>query len=239
MRSPGKKLSFPSYSPRSTNNLRVPDIKNDRIRQTLADCWERTKDLVVPQFRDGECEVRRLWDEAVAEAVGWDAAELTRLRLLLHAEPHVRGLGYGQYADEVEVEPADRQRFTELADQWEIETVFLSSSEQASKHPAYQEIIGMGKQAVPLILERMQAERGHWFIALRAITGANPVKPADRGKVASKCRHPGWNGAKPMIYLILAQLLAEAFPKTVQRNVCKLWLNLQSGKLHSHTLPVT
>ena len=184
MRGPGKTLEFPSYSPQATNNLRVPDIKDDRIRGILADCWERTKDMVVPQFRDGECEVRRLWDEAVAEAMGWDAAELARLRLLLHQEPHVRGLGYGQYADEVEVEPADRQRFTELADQWEIETVFLSSSGQASKHPAYQEIIGMGKQAVPLILERMQAERGHWFIALRAITGANPVKPADRGKVA-------------------------------------------------------
>ena len=103
---------------------------------------------------------------------------------MLHAEPNVRGLGYGQYAAEVEVEPVDRQRFMELADQWEIETVFLSSSGQASKHPAYQEIIGMGKQAVPWILERMQAQGGHWFIALHTITGANPVKPADRGKVA-------------------------------------------------------
>ena len=184
MRNAGRTIEFPMYRPAGYANLRIPDIKDDRIRGILADCWERTKDKEVPQFRDGECEVRRLWDEAVVEAMGWDAAELTLLRLLLHQEPHVRGLGYGQYADEVEVEPADRQRFTELADQWEIETVFLSSSEQASKHPAYQEIIGMGKQAVPLILERMQAERGHWFIALRAITGANPVKPADRGKVA-------------------------------------------------------
>ena len=58
--------------------------------------------MEVPQFRDGECEVRRLWDEAVAEAMGWDAAELSRLRELLHQEPHVRGLGYGQYGDEAE-----------------------------------------------------------------------------------------------------------------------------------------
>ena len=36
--------------------------------------------------------------------MGWDAAELSRLRHLLHQEPHVRGLGYGQYADEVEEE---------------------------------------------------------------------------------------------------------------------------------------
>ena len=102
MRDPGKTLEFPSYSPGATNNLRVPDIKDDRIRQTLAECWERTKDMEVPQFRDGECEVRRLWDEAVADAMGWDPSELARLRELLSNEPHVRGLGYNQYADELE-----------------------------------------------------------------------------------------------------------------------------------------
>ena len=119
MRGSGKTLEFPSYSPQATNNLRVPDIKDDRIRQTLADCWECTKDMEVPQFRDGECEVRRLWDEAVAEAMGWNAAELAHLRHLLHQEPHVRGLGYGQYADEAEL--ADTERLNELADQWERE----------------------------------------------------------------------------------------------------------------------
>ena len=97
----GRTLEFPLYRPASYRFVRIPDIKDARIRGILADCWERTKDMVVPQFRDGECEVRRLWDEAVAEAMGWDSeGELTRLRLLLHQEPHVRGLGYGQYADE-------------------------------------------------------------------------------------------------------------------------------------------
>ena len=102
MRGTGKKLEFPTYSPGATNNLSVPDIKNDRIRQTLVDCWERTKDMEVPQFRDGECEVRRLWDQAVAEAMGWDPDELAQLRELLNNEPHVRGLGYNQYGDEME-----------------------------------------------------------------------------------------------------------------------------------------
>ena len=60
--------------------------------------------MEVPNFRDSECEVRRLWDEAVAEAMGWDVVELARLRDLLHQEPHVRGLGYGQYADAPEVD---------------------------------------------------------------------------------------------------------------------------------------
>ena len=185
MRGPGKTLAFPTYSPDATNNLRIPNIKDTRIRQTLADCWERTKDIEVPQFRDGECEVRLLWDEAVAEAMDWGADELAHLRELLNNEPHVRGLGYGQYADAVEIEPADRERFRELADQWEIETVLLSNSNQAAEHPAHQEIISMGEPAVPLILKRMQSQGGHWFHALREITNANPVKPEDRGNVGA------------------------------------------------------
>ena len=107
MRNPGRTITFPIYIAAETADIRIPDLKNDRILGILADCWKRTKDQQVPQFRHGECEVRRLWDEAVAEALGWDAAGLTRLRLLLHQEPHVRGLGYGQYADELEPEPAD------------------------------------------------------------------------------------------------------------------------------------
>jgi len=99
MRNPGRKITFPTYSAAEASSLRIPDIRNDRVRSILADCWECTKDREVPQFRDGESEVRRLWDEAVAEALVWDVAKLARLRLLLHREPHVRGLGYGQYAD--------------------------------------------------------------------------------------------------------------------------------------------
>ena len=100
MGNPGTTLSFPFYNPTDIGTVRIPDVSDDRIRRILADCWELTKDMLVPQFRDGECEVRRLWDDAVAEAMGWDPDELTRLRLLLHQEPHVRGLGYNQYADE-------------------------------------------------------------------------------------------------------------------------------------------
>ncbi len=97
MRSPGKKLQFPIYSARETANIRVPDLSDKQIMDVLADCWEQTKDMKVPQFRDGECEVRRLWDEAVATALQWDIAELEELKYLLHKEPFVRGYGYNQY----------------------------------------------------------------------------------------------------------------------------------------------
>ena len=183
MRNPGTTLLFPLYNPADIGTVRIPDVDNDRVIQTLADCWERTKDMEVPQFRDGECEVRRLWDEAVAEAMGWDADDLTHLRNLLHNEPHVRGLGYGQYADAVEIEPADRERFRELADQWQEETILLSNSDRKNAHPALQEIISMGQPVVPLILERMQSQGGHWFEALQQITGARPVPPESRGRI--------------------------------------------------------
>ena len=101
MRNPGRTLVFPTYTPATAGRIRVPNIKDAAVRDELAACWELTRDMKVPQFRDGECEVRRLWDEAVASACGWDAGYLGRLRSLLHAEPHVRGLGYGQYADEI------------------------------------------------------------------------------------------------------------------------------------------
>ena len=102
MRNAGRKITFPMYRPAAYAGIRIPNVKDYYIRQTLADCWELTKNMIVPQFRDGECEVRRLWDEAVAQAMNWDASELSRLRQLLHNEPHVRGLGYGQYADELD-----------------------------------------------------------------------------------------------------------------------------------------
>ena len=99
MRKPGRTLEFPTYSAAETKEIRVPDLRDEHILGILLDCWERTSETVVPQFRDGECDVRRIWDEAVAEALGWDAKELARLRQLLHREPHVCGLGYNQYGD--------------------------------------------------------------------------------------------------------------------------------------------
>ena len=102
MRNPTRLLAFPAYSVTEASNLRIPDLQNRRIRETLATCWEQTHDIPVPQFGDGDCEVRRLWDNAVGDALGWDKEQLAVLRNLLHREPYVRGLGYNQHDDERE-----------------------------------------------------------------------------------------------------------------------------------------
>ena len=41
----------------------------------------------------------------------------------------------------------------------------------------------MGVSVIPLILEDLNASPSHWFIALRKITGANPVSAENLGKV--------------------------------------------------------
>ena len=104
MQNPGKKLTFPKFNPGAYEDIRVPDLSDATVTSALAMCWDQTRDIDVPQFRDGECEVRRLWDEAVARVLGWDLDWLSELRHLLHREPHVRGMGYYQYGDELEMQ---------------------------------------------------------------------------------------------------------------------------------------
>ena len=74
-------------------------------------------------------------------------------------------------------------RFLTLKAQWEIETAVLSSTTEIAMHPAYQQIIGMGHVAVPLILSEMKKKPGHWFWALKSITGEDPVSPKQIGRI--------------------------------------------------------
>lgn len=100
MRNPGRKLAFPTYSVKKAELIRIPDLTENKVCVSLSACWEATAEMDVPQFRDGECAVRRLWDEAVADVLDWDANWLAELRQLLHDEPHVRSLGYGEFGEE-------------------------------------------------------------------------------------------------------------------------------------------
>ena len=82
-------------------------------------------------------------------------------------------------------EKSMKEIFQELANRWEKEIFFLSRSDLAIAHPLHQEIINLGQPVVPLILERMRSQGGHWFEALQQITGEDPVSPADYGNIAA------------------------------------------------------
>ncbi len=75
------------------------------------------------------------------------------------------------------------ERFQALLRQWKGDVGPLSSVTEMAMHPAYQRIIGLGREAVPLLLRELAKEPDHWFWALKAITGVDPVEPAHRGRV--------------------------------------------------------
>jgi hypothetical protein len=77
------------------------------------------------------------------------------------------------------------REFERLAEQWKTETAFLSSTTAMVSHPAYRAIIALGPPVLPLMLRDLEREPVHWFEALQAITGENPVPCEHWGKIAA------------------------------------------------------
>lgn len=75
------------------------------------------------------------------------------------------------------------QKLEALAAQWKRETAHLSLVSKKAMHPAYQAIIGLGPWALPFILKKLREAPDHWFWALEAITGQNPVPEEHFGNI--------------------------------------------------------
>jgi hypothetical protein len=75
------------------------------------------------------------------------------------------------------------ERFKRLSTVWKEKAAPLSSLTSKVMLPSYQEIIGMGWAAVPLMLRDLEVAPQHWFWALRCITGTNPASVEDAGKM--------------------------------------------------------
>lgn len=81
----------------------------------------------------------------------------------------------GHYSKPISRQNEINQRFLRLVRQWKREKFFKSSSVDIAMNDSYQQIIGMGKDIIPLILKEYARELDHWAWALKAITGFNPV----------------------------------------------------------------
>jgi len=80
------------------------------------------------------------------------------------------------------------QRFQNLKSDWVSKSRHLSNTAQISLIFSYQRIIGMGPAVVPMILKELQKETDHWFWALEAITGENPVSKEEAGDVEASAK---------------------------------------------------
>ena len=80
------------------------------------------------------------------------------------------------------------QKFQALRGEWESALGPTSSIAEMVMHPAYQQIVGIGLPAIPILLRELQKQPEHWFWALRAITGVDPVPSQDRGDIVKMAR---------------------------------------------------
>ena len=76
------------------------------------------------------------------------------------------------------------EQFHHLAEIVREECAHLSSVREVVMHSAYQQIVGMGPQVLPLLLRELEDRPGHWFWALRAIVKEDPVRSDHQGVVA-------------------------------------------------------
>ena len=81
-----------------------------------------------------------------------------------------------------------REKFQELMARWKKDVRFLSDTNEVCSHPAYQEIIGLGIPVLSLILAELESDPDHWFWALKAITGVDPVPEEHLGDLQLMAR---------------------------------------------------
>jgi hypothetical protein len=97
-----------------------------------------------------------------------------------------------------EASRVDEDEFRELADIWRRETRGAAMLLARVSHWAYQRIIGMGPEALPLILRELQREPNHWYWALNAISGEDPAEGVE-GFEEARARWLDWGRAAGLL----------------------------------------
>lgn len=74
-----------------------------------------------------------------------------------------------------------KEDFIKLAEQYEQETGFMSSTYSMTSVPSFKVLIELGKSVLPFIIDRIRTERRgmNWHIVLQAITRETPLLPKE------------------------------------------------------------
>ena len=88
----GVSLGYPRYRPKGLLNIPVPDPRNEKVIGTLAQEWERSRNEVVPPYKDGYGEIRRQWDKVVEQTMAEaEEGDVQQWGEVLSREPWVCG----------------------------------------------------------------------------------------------------------------------------------------------------
>ncbi len=89
-----RRANWPMYQPAAIKQLVVPNTASKhwkRMRQPLVEAYHATNDMIVPQYREPNAKVRRVWDHAAATAAGFPKRTMDSWRRQMEIEPFVRG----------------------------------------------------------------------------------------------------------------------------------------------------
>jgi hypothetical protein len=158
-------------------------ITHDEIHALTSEDQEPTVEIVGAAITE---------DYVEGEITVWPAAEQWERTIRardLSTVPEIFKFGGGpttsvspeeQVAEFVSLrEPTVEERFKSLAARWLAETRFTSSTHEMVLHPAYQQIIGLGEPALPLLIRELDEGPRQWFWALRSIAGEDPAEGVD------------------------------------------------------------
>jgi len=71
--------------------------------------------------------------------------------------------------------------FEGLAEKWKHETRHFSNTNRKVVHQSYMDIVSMGVEVVPFIIDDLRSGPSDWYWALTSITGINPIPVSDNG----------------------------------------------------------
>ncbi len=109
--------------------------------------------------------------------------DVVRLHDMTSSENHAN---YTHHSiDVIDSDAEERDTFEQLAREWKRNRKRGMDLDDMIMDSAYQRIVGMGKPAIRYLLERLADKPDHWFWALFAITGDNPVRPEHEGRLAA------------------------------------------------------
>jgi hypothetical protein len=132
--------------------------------------WDM-ESVILPPAINGKSEiVLPMWENfAIAQRLERDAIMLVEYSLSGGGSDHDFPVKLSTPASPLELE------FRKLVEQWRNDTQHTSSVKRMVQHPAYQRIIEMGSEALPLLLRELNAHQDHWLVALNIITGEDPA----------------------------------------------------------------
>lgn len=126
--------------------------------------------------------LKRTSESLNKRSVALSSGSRLRYRRTLGAADFLSALSQAQQAarrvKRPEPTPADRVKFNALARRWVREAEGISVHSRAVMHRAYQQIIGMGPVAIPLLLEALEDQPDHWMWALSILVNEDPAKHA-------------------------------------------------------------